>query len=77
MKSLKVFLCITISALLLVAVTGCCCGGGSSSSTTVVEKQPVDTTPLGEQLIKLKEAHEKGAMSDEEYETARQKLLKQ
>jgi hypothetical protein len=32
---------------------------------------------LGEELIKLKEAHEKGAMTDKEYEDAKKNLLKE
>jgi hypothetical protein len=32
---------------------------------------------LGEELIKLKEAHEKGAMTDKEYEDAKKSLLKE
>jgi len=54
---------------------GCCCGG--DTETKIIEKQPVSTAPLGEELIKLKEAHEKGAMSDEEYQKAKEKLLKE
>jgi hypothetical protein len=43
----------------------------------VVEKQPISTAPLGEELIKLKEAYEKGAMSEKEYEEAKKNLLNQ
>jgi len=49
-----------------------CCGG----KTTVVEQPAASSTPLGEELIKLKEAHEKGAISDKEFEAAKKKLLK-
>jgi len=76
MKSLRMLLCIALGTL-LISLAGCCCGGGTDTETTVIEKQPVSVAPLGEELIKLKEAHEKGALSDEEYEAARQKLLKQ
>jgi len=65
-----------ISAVLALSVAGCCCGG-DSKETTVIEKQPVSVAPLGEELIKLKEAHEKGAMTDEEYEAAKKSLLKE
>jgi hypothetical protein len=63
--------------VLVVALGGCCCGG-NGETTTVIEKQPVpvSTTPLGDELIKLKEAHEKGALTDKEYENAKEKLLK-
>ena len=60
---------------LLVALAGCCCGGGDSTKT-VVEKQPVNTTPLGDELIKLKEAYDKGALTEKEYEEQKAKLLK-
>lgn len=64
---------------LLLTLGGCCCGGGggeTKTSTTVIEKQPVSTAPLGDELIKLQEAHEKGAISDKEYENAKARLLK-
>lgn len=75
MKPLK------LSSLLLVWVialtlVGCCCGG-DAKETTVIEKQPISTAPLGEELIKLKEAHEKGALTDQEYEDAKKNLLKE
>ncbi len=60
---------------LLLALGGCCCGGGSDSQTTVIEKQPVSTAPLGEELIKLQEARDKGAISEHEYNAAKEKLL--
>ena len=61
--------------VLLVVLSGCCCGG--DTETKVIEKQPVSSAPLGEELIKLQEAHDKGALSDKEYEDARERLLKQ
>jgi len=75
MKPLK------LSSLLLVCfialtLAGCCCGG-DAKETTVIEKQPISTAPLGEELIKLKEAHEKGALTDQEYEDAKKNLLKE
>lgn len=74
MKLLGNFLILVLFALLL-SLSGCCCGG-SDDKTTVIEKQPVTTTPLGEELVKLKEAHEKGALTDQEYEEQKAKLLK-
>lgn len=76
MRTFRIFLFIAIGAL-LISVAGCCCGGGGSdTSTTVIEKQPVSGAPLGDELIKLKEAHDKGAITDEEYEAAKKKMLK-
>jgi hypothetical protein len=57
-----------------ISLGGCCCGG--DTETKIIEKQPVSEAPLGEQLIKLQEAHDKGAMSDEEYQKARENLMK-
>ena len=78
MTYLKLCTLLTVSALAL-TLTGCCCGGTDTETKTetkVIEKQPVSTAPLGEELIKLKEAHEKGAMTDKEYEDAKKSLLK-
>ncbi len=74
MKAFKGLLVLGLLTLLLTAA-GCCCGG-NGETTTVIEKQPISTTPLGDELIKLKEAHDKGALSDKEYEDAKAKLLK-
>lgn len=68
-------LLVLVLLAMLFSLSGCCCGG-SDTKTTVIEKQPVTTTPLGEELVKLKEAHEKGALTDKEYEEQKAKLLK-
>ena len=73
MKVIKSLLVLGLFVL-LVSLSGCCCGG---SDTVVVEKQPVNTNPLGEELVKLKEAHDKGALTDKEYEEQKAKLLKE
>jgi hypothetical protein len=75
MKHLKLCILLLI-AMITLTLAGCCCGG-DTKETTVIEKQPVSTAPLGEELIKLKEAHEKGAMTDQEYEAAKKNLLKE
>ena len=75
MTYLKLCTLLTIGALAL-TLTGCCCGG-TDTETKIIEKQPVSTAPLGEELIKLKGAHEKGAMTDQEYEDAKKSLLKE
>lgn len=55
-----------------------CCGGGKEK---VVEKERVvvpkeATTPtLGKQLEDLKEAYKKGAITKEEYEAGKRRLL--
>jgi hypothetical protein len=53
-----------------------CCGGG----TTKVVTTPVTTTTtptLGKQLEDLEAAYKKGAISKEEYETAKKNLIEQ
>lgn len=67
----RIYSILLIGALAF-ALVGCCGGG----ETKVIEKQPISTAPLGEELIKLQEAHEKGALSDQEYEAAKKNLLK-
>jgi hypothetical protein len=69
--------CLLVLLALLVSLSGCCCGGGSDTETKIIEKQPVSTAPLGEELIKLQEARDKGALSEKEYEDAKARLLKQ
>jgi hypothetical protein len=75
MRYLKLCAIVLTTALTL-TLAGCCCGG-TDTETKIIEKQPVSTAPLGEELIKLKEARDKGAMSEQEYEAARKSLLKE
>ena len=75
MRYLKLCAIVLTTALTL-TLAGCCCGG-TDTETKIIEKQPVSTTPVGEELIKLKEARDKGAMSEQEYEAARKSLLKE
>jgi hypothetical protein len=50
-----------------------CCGGGT---TKVVETPVTTTTPtLGKQLEDLEAAYKKGAISQQEYETAKKNLI--
>ena len=49
-----------------------CCGG---SDVVVPPSQP--TTTLGQELQDLEEAYKKGAISKDEYENAKKKILEQ
>jgi len=71
MKSLNVLVVVTILAV--GAWLPGCCGG---SSKTVVTPQ-THTTTLGQELQDLEAAHNKGAISDADYEKAKKNLLKQ
>ncbi len=62
-----------VGVFLASLVSGCCGGGGEK--TTVVT-QPTKVNPVGEELIKLKEAFDKGAMTQDEYDKAKEKILK-
>lgn len=57
-----------IAVLVCITLTLNACG-----STEVV--QPVVNVSIGQQLIDLKKAYEGGAMSKDEYETQREKLI--
>jgi hypothetical protein len=52
---------------------GCC--GGSKETVVVPQSQPTPT--LGQELQDLEEAYKKGAISKDEYEAAKKKLLEQ
>ncbi len=53
---------------LALALTGC----GSSTETTVQ-----NTETQGQQLMDLKEAYDKGVISEKEYKRTKEKILKQ
>lgn len=59
-----------IAALFLAALLAAC-GGGAEV------QQQVTTTTTGQQLIDLQKAYEAGALSKEEYERERKKVLSQ
>lgn len=53
-----------------------CCGGGKETETVIVPTQSATPT-LGKQLEDLDAAYKKGAISKEEYEAGKKKLLEQ
>jgi hypothetical protein len=59
-----------ILAALLGALGLCACGGGGAQV-----KSEISTTTKGQQLLDLKKAYEAGAMTKEEYERERQRVL--
>lgn len=71
MKNLRLFI-IGIIALFALGTSGCC-GGGSEVKT---ENKNYSTT-LGNELQDLRDAYDKGIISEKEYKQAREKLLQQ
>lgn len=49
----------------------CGCGGGGAKNYNITR-----TTTTGQELKDLKEANERGAITTEEYETMKEKILK-
>jgi hypothetical protein len=76
-----------LTFLLVTAFLTGCCGGGKKETVVVVpedsgSKETVIVSPegggatSGKQLQDLKAAHDQGAITDEEYEKAKEKILK-
>ncbi len=65
----------SVLGIFVTALLAGCCGGGHER--TAVITQPVQTIPVGEELIKLKEAYDKGAITKEEYEKQKEQILKE
>lgn len=53
---------------------GCCCPGGGGTTNTKTETT-INATTTGQQLIDLKEAYDKGAISEKEYNKQREDIL--
>ena len=64
---------VVVAFILAGALLGGCCGGGTTEVKTVSAPQ----TTLGDELKDLQEAYEKGAISKEDYEEAKEKIIKQ
>ena len=63
-------------AIVSMTLAGCCCGGDKKETETVVVAPSAEGPTTGKQLQDLKDAHDKGAITDEEYEKAKEKILK-
>lgn len=59
-----------LAGWLAVALALTACGGGGADV-----KSEISTTTKGQQLLDLKKAYEAGALSQQEYERERKKLL--
>ena len=73
-RSLSIFSVTVLLATLVCLSSGCAwsIGGGKHSES----ETPVQPT-RGQELIDLKRAHEQGAVSDEEYQNTKQRILNQ
>lgn len=60
-------------AIILAIGLGGCCGGGS----TVKTESTTTTTTLGDELKALKDAYDQGIITEKEYNTSKEKLIKQ
>jgi hypothetical protein len=60
---------------MLLSPTACGCLGGGNGGKTEVQSTSTTTT-LGQELTDLQKAHDSGAINDEQYEKAKQELLK-
>ena len=72
-----------IFIVLTIFLTACCCGGGKETVVvTPAEATPEEATPegggatAGQQLQDLKAAQDQGAITDEEFEKSKEKILK-
>ena len=64
-------------AIVALSLTGCCGGGGEKKTTeTIVVTPPTENPTAGKQLQDLKDARDQGAITDQEYEKAKEKILK-
>jgi hypothetical protein len=72
MKSARVL----VAVLIVVAGLNLwgCCGG---SKEVVVPQSQTTTTTLGQELQDLDEAYKKGAITQEQYEAAKKKIIEQ
>ena len=65
-------LTVAIMTLAALGLTGC--GGGGAD---VRSEQSTYTTTLGQELKDLEDAYKKGIINEQQYETSKEKLIKQ
>ncbi|MGA9779144.1 MAG: SHOCT domain-containing protein [Limisphaerales bacterium] len=79
----KIFIPLSAGLLAMIFLAGCLdlrLGGGTKSDTTNSDQHPIVgqqmvAPTLGQQLIDLQKAREAGAITDQEYQDQRAKLL--
>lgn len=70
MKFLKIS-CVALVIMYGLLLTGCGGGGADVKTSTTTT-----TTTLGQELLDLKKARDQGVITDKEYETMRQDIMK-
>jgi hypothetical protein len=69
---------IIVLAIIVALNLAGCCGGGSKETKTEKVIVPQSSTPtLGKELEDLESAYKKGAITKEEFEAAKKKLIEQ
>ena len=63
----------TVALTIALAAGLCACGGG----TSVKSEQSTYATTLGQELKDLEDAYKKGIITQQQYEDAKDKLIKQ
>ena len=64
-----------VGMMMMLAIgLGGCCGGGS---TVKNESSTTTTTTLGDELKALKDAYDQGIISEKEYNTSKERIIKQ
>ena len=64
--------CWTLTAFVLTVLLTACCGGGTETIVVPAESGPT----AGQELQDLKAANDQGAITDEEFDKAKEKVLK-
>jgi hypothetical protein len=79
MKKRQIIILVSLLTV-VISVSACgCLGGGTKSKKAAPEPVAVQpATPTeGQQFMDLKKAHDEGAITDEEFQRAKEKLLKE
>ncbi len=76
MSFLKMFL-LCLATVFMFNLAGCCGGGGTTKVVTTPAAPAAPSTTLGQELKDLDDAYKQGAITKEEYEKAKKKLMEQ
>ncbi|MEN8686530.1 MAG: SHOCT domain-containing protein [Desulfuromonadales bacterium] len=71
----RAFVGVLVSLVLAIVLAGCC-GGGGKETVVVAPESGTGGATAGQQLQDLKAAYDQGAITEEEYEKQKEKILK-